>query len=360
MAAGDNSAVSGLDAAGATYQADAFLQANGDQRQAVVLGDATGAQTAKVDVAGSMAITPQAVQLTGSSTTYSTSMTVSLGALTPFAGGSLPDYGSVEVYIINGTNQSTASSPQMTFTGDAINGQTPLLANNLYNVFLNPVAAGATGVQKLALVGGILRNVAVVVPFGTAPTTGTLTVLAVFHPQRSGMYMVDPNTGVGVRSYTEGTNFADAANNLLVMGREYGGGGANAIPRALHVDPDGAQLPVSTRVVSSVTAAAGTAVTATLPAPAAGYWNHVTGIQITKYCAAAITGTATPIIVTTTGLPGPPSYTFASAGAIGTSEEKDYRFMSPLRATAAATAVTVVCPATTGVLWRVNLLGYVA
>lgn len=104
----------------------------------------------------------------------------------------------------------------------------------------------------------------------------------------------------------------------------------------------------------SVTAAAGQAVTVTLPAVPAKY-HDITMVQIVKYNTAAVTGDATPIVVTTTNLSGL-AWTFPKAGAIGTVVEQRLEPAAPVRSAAVNTATTIVCPATTSVIWRVNIL----
>lgn len=117
--------------------------------------------------------------------------------------------------------------------------------------------------------------------------------------------------------------------------------------------------PVATAAVTAV-GAAGAAVTLTLPAPAAGQSHHLVSLEVTLFNSAARTGSATPVTVTTTNLPGNPALTFPSAGAIGTVDRYVMPRDAPLKAAAAATATTVVCPATTGVLWRVTATYYTA
>ena len=131
------------------------------------------------------------------------------------------------------------------------------------------------------------------------------------------------------------------------------------------VDPSGVTSPVSiaaTVPVQEVAAAlgvtavgaSGAAVTLTLPAVAAQF-HYITFIEIVKYAAAALTGAATPVTVTTTNLPGTPAFTFTTAGAIGTSERDIYNPNKAIKSAVVNTATTIVCPATTGVIWRVNV-----
>lgn len=120
-------------------------------------------------------------------------------------------------------------------------------------------------------------------------------------------------------------------------------------------------LTVATRssdLAISVTAAASTALTATLPAPPAGQFHYITSLTILRYAAAALTGSATPSIVTTTNLPGPMSWAFETAAAIGTSHIRLYTFTSPLKSSVAATATTFVAPVFTNAIWRINVHYY--
>jgi hypothetical protein len=104
------------------------------------------------------------------------------------------------------------------------------------------------------------------------------------------------------------------------------------------------------------TGAAAAAVTLTLPAPGAGLFQYVDSVEITLYSSAARTGGATPVTVTSTNLPGNPTWLFPSAGAIGTRDTYSLITDAPVRASTANTAVTIVCPAVTGGIWNVKAL----
>jgi hypothetical protein len=99
---------------------------------------------------------------------------------------------------------------------------------------------------------------------------------------------------------------------------------------------------------------AGQSVTLTLPAPGASNFHHINRLEIAAFSSAARTGNATPVTVTTTNLPGTPAFTFQSAGAVGTIERQVIEPAMPIRSNTANTATTVVCPATTNVIWRLN------
>lgn len=141
---------------------------------------------------------------------------------------------------------------------------------------------------------------------------------------------------------------------------------ANVNARAMVlVDPTtGAALanPGSLPAEVPITAvgAAGAGVTLTIPAPPAGKFNYLTFLEIVAYATAAVAGAATPITVTTTGLPNNPAFTLATAMPIGTTQKQGLGAGGPQKAAAAASTITVVCPATASVIWRVNATYYQA
>lgn len=117
----------------------------------------------------------------------------------------------------------------------------------------------------------------------------------------------------------------------------------------------GVQDKTANTLAVTGTAAAAAALTVTLPA-VVGQFHYIEAIEVTAYSTAARTGAATPVVVTTTNLPGNPAFTFASAAAIGTTDRYTIQPTHPLRSAAANTATTIVCPATAGILWRVNVV----
>lgn len=117
---------------------------------------------------------------------------------------------------------------------------------------------------------------------------------------------------------------------------------------------------VTTDIVTAVGAAAA-AVTLTLPAPGAGLRQYLTYLSINRFAAAVLTAAATPVTVTTTNLPGTLAFSFAAdAAALGTIDRWREDFAYPIAASAQNTAVTIVAPVTTGVIWRVTAGYYVA
>lgn len=74
---------------------------------------------------------------------------------------------------------------------------------------------------------------------------------------------------------------------------------------------------------------------------------------------ALLTAAATPVLVTTTNLPGTPALTFGAEALVqGADKFRRLDFGGTgCAATAIGTNTTVVCPVTTAVIWRVNV-GY--
>lgn len=105
----------------------------------------------------------------------------------------------------------------------------------------------------------------------------------------------------------------------------------------------------------NATGAAAAALTATLPA-VAGQFHYIDAIEITLYSTAARTGAATPITVTSTNLPGNPTWPFETAGAIGTAIRYALTANAHLKSAVVNTATTIVCPAVTGGLWNVKVI----
>lgn len=111
----------------------------------------------------------------------------------------------------------------------------------------------------------------------------------------------------------------------------------------------------------TATGAASAAVTLTLAAPGAGLRHYITNLRIEAHASALLTAGATPVIVTTTNLPGARAYSIpADARAAGAAYEKAETFPRPLASSAQNTATTIVCPVATGVIWRVTADYYVA
>jgi hypothetical protein len=120
-----------------------------------------------------------------------------------------------------------------------------------------------------------------------------------------------------------------------------------------------AVLPVdafdATTLIGTTTGASGAAVTLTLASPGAGLRHYLTYLRISRIATAALTAAATPVIVTTTNLPGSLAFSIQADAALqGTIFAIQEDFAYPIAASAQNTATTIVCPVTTGVIWRIT------
>lgn len=103
----------------------------------------------------------------------------------------------------------------------------------------------------------------------------------------------------------------------------------------------------------SATAAVGLAATLTIPS-VSNMRAFLDSLSIVRSATAALTPSATPVLVTTTNIPGTPSFTFGQdAGGIGVDKIVELN-CGPGGIACVSGAVTVVCPAYVGVIWRVN------
>ena len=144
-----------------------------------------------------------------------------------------------------------------------------------------------------------------------------------------------------VTAYTSGTAVATLVSGLAILDQSL----------------DGMVTPTLVTAVG----ASGAAVTLTLPSPGPGQRQYLTYLSINRFAAAVLTAAAAPVTVTTTNLPGSLAFSFAADAALqGTLDRWREDFTYPLSASTQSTATTVVCPATTGVIWRVTAGYYVA
>lgn len=135
-------------------------------------------------------------------------------------------------------------------------------------------------------------------------------------------------------------------------------GSMNVTTRAtLAPVPPQSELLYPTTLWVTVTAAANTAATATLPA-APGLFHYITHLDMTRNATAALVGSAT-LVHTSTNLPGSPAWSVGNAMIIGgTQLDVVAEFSCPLRSSVVNTATTFVMPAAgAAVLNRINV-GY--
>lgn len=181
---------------------------------------------------------------------------------------------------------------------------------------------------------------------------------------------VRPVTGgvfvLGIVGTASGTWMGSCAGYTKVraIATAYTSGGSTATLSASNaLFDDFAKNGSVTSLIVTATGAAAAAVTATLAAPGVGLRHYLTYISMARVngTAAALTASATPVICTTTNLPGSLAFTRAAdALPAGAADYWREDFSYPLTSSAQNTATTIVCPATTGVIWRATVGYYVA
>jgi hypothetical protein len=140
---------------------------------------------------------------------------------------------------------------------------------------------------------------------------------------------------------------------------------ASSLPVAIASDqsvlPAVAEQRAATLHVTA-TAAVNTASTVTLPAAGASLFHYITSIQLVKLYAVVGTAAAAGVIVTSTNLPGNPSWTTEqAAGALGTAPVViNYQPTTPLKSSVANTATTLVAPLQAQTIWRWNVSYFTA
>lgn len=109
----------------------------------------------------------------------------------------------------------------------------------------------------------------------------------------------------------------------------------------------------------TATGAAGAAVTLT-SASVAGLYQYFTRIIVSRFATTALTAGTTPVIVTSTNLSSRALSLPADAATQGTMFSEIFEPATPIRAQSSGTSVTLVAPATTGVIWRLSADYYLA
>jgi hypothetical protein len=120
--------------------------------------------------------------------------------------------------------------------------------------------------------------------------------------------------------------------------------------------------PIPSTLLVTATAAINTGVTATLAAPGAGLFHYITRVELIKLYGVIGVAAGAGVIITTTNLPGGPSFTTEQlASAAGTATRViDENFMgNPLKSAVANTATTFVAGLQLQTIWRWNITYYV-
>lgn len=175
--------------------------------------------------------------------------------------------------------------------------------------------------------------------FALTGLVGTVTVSLV-----TGAGVVNTQVVVGVSGY----------RSFRVRVSAFTSGSLTVALRASQSDYALLATPPPAPFCVTATAAVNTAVTLTVAANPAGLFHLFTRIHIKRFFVTAGLGGIAPTLVTTTNLPGSLAFSFGTAGAIGTTLEEVLQPASPIKASASATATTIVCPASTDTIWRVT------
>ena len=187
---------------------------------------------------------------------------------------------------------------------------------------------------------------------------GTNWVLIPVRSQVGGVYVL------GIVGTVSGVWMASCAGfrKVRALVTAYTSGGATCTIAASNaLFDDFAKNGSVTPAVTTTVGASGAATTLTIAAPGLGLRHYLTYFSIHRFAAAVLTAAATPVTVTTTNIPTGLAFTFpADAAALGTMFPWREDFAYPMMTTAQNTATTIVCPATTGVIWRVTAGYFVA
>lgn len=166
-----------------------------------------------------------------------------------------------------------------------------------------------------------------------------------------------------VAGTTPGTWIGQCAGFRRIRARAtaYTSGAATAFLAANTAPYDNLMYGPVTGNAATILGTAAAATTLTLTAPGAGLRHYLTYLSINRFATAVLTAGTAPVAVTTTNLPGSLAFSFpAEAAAQGTIDRWREDFAFPFAASAQNTATTIVCPATTGVQWRITAGFYVA
>jgi len=248
------------------------------------------------------------------------------------------------------TNETVTDARPITAVLGALNAEVILDLNGTQTVSFDMRTAAANltvvfegtldGVNYTPLVAYVLfSNIAALLLAETFVASVTYATVGsgIYYLEASGLRRVR----VRVSAYTSGTLTVacrGSSGEMLVVARP--------VPSTLHV---------------TVTAAANTAATITLPnALIPGLFHYITNIHIMRNATAALVGGAT-LIITSTNLPGNPAWSVGNAMvAGGTQLDLNYSPTTPLKSSVASTPTTIVMPAAgAAVLWRGNCTYYV-
>lgn len=251
-------------------------------------------------------------------------------------------------------NVGTGTQPVSgTVTANAGAGPWPVTDNGASLTVDGSVSISGSAAVTGPLTDGQLRASAVPVSGTVALDSASLAALETTGVAVSNFPATQPVSGT-VTATGPLTDAQLRASAVPISGTVTANVGTGTQPVSGTVSVSGAVDESPATLAVTATGAAAAAVTATLPA-VAGQFHYITSIQIIYYATVAVVGTATPVVVTTTNLPGSPAFTFPRAMAIGTVNEQKFEFPISLKSSVVNTATTIVGPATTSILWRINV-----
>lgn len=105
----------------------------------------------------------------------------------------------------------------------------------------------------------------------------------------------------------------------------------------------------------TATSGTGTGVTLTIGAAGAGLFHHITRLQITASTSPVALAANAFAVVTSTNLPGSPSWDMLIQRSGGGKSVEDMPRVTALKSVVADTVTTVVAPAIVNTIWRLNV-----
>lgn len=273
-------------------------------------------------------------------------------------------------------------------TATDIVGPFPLLGAQYFTVVTNGAHSGITGGPQVSVDGigwSAVRSIRAetVAPFNENPTyvlavnerrinitgcSGFNYVRWVASAYTSGACEIRispsyvPPAIITALAFCMGRDAEGAASSgtpVRVSGQDAGG-----LVRTLLTDTNGSQIINNVPATATVTgtAAISTGVTLTIPAAGVGLFNYLVALEISLYVSTSVTGAATPVAVTSSGITGTPSYSIASGTSAVVGALLDRLLMQfsgiPLKGSAANTTMVFTAPAVTGAIWRINAYYY--
>jgi len=214
-------------------------------------------------------------------------------------------------------------------------------------------------IAQLLLTDGANNGPVAVKPASTAAVATDASLVVALHP--SSPTPAGTNI-VGALVANQSVNKAQIAGVAIAAGAGVVTLGTQRMVQASDVIQPAISESRAATLHVSATGAVNTAVTATLPAPAAGLFHYITSVQLVKVYNALGVAAGAGVVVTSTNLPGGPAWTTEqAAGAVGTAVTViNYQPTTPLKVAAAAVATSFTAPLQGQTIWRWNISYFTA